>query len=96
MALRIARSLLALGSVLGAGWVAAQSAAPLPPQNYGAQPGFFRSAPEMSALVSANQGIPAPAPAQPAPPQATPSLPGSGSQPTARALAYRSTAQGCR
>ncbi|HZZ94293.1 MAG TPA: hypothetical protein VFE23_17160 [Usitatibacter sp.] len=44
---------------------------PLPPQNYGAQPGFFRSAPEMAAFEAAEAGIvrtppaAAPAPATP-------------------------------
>lgn len=49
----------------------------LPPQNYGAQPGFFRSAPEMAAFERADAGVlPATAPAQPAPPTAaTPAHP---------------------
>ena len=44
-------------------------AVPLPPQNYGSTPGFFRSAPEMAAFERADAGVlPAPAP-QPAPMQ---------------------------
>ena len=46
------------------------SAVALPPQNYGAQPGFFRNAPEMAAFERADPGVlPATPPAPPAPVQ---------------------------
>jgi len=59
MIVRIAQG-AAAGAALIAGLAAAQStSAPtaLPPQNYGNQPGFFRSAPEMAAMTSANPGV---------------------------------------
>jgi hypothetical protein len=69
MVVRIARS-VAASTAFVAALAAAQSATPLPPQNYGSQPGFFRSAPEMAAIVGANPGVMAPtgmqAPAHPA------------------------------
>lgn len=46
------------------------SAVPLPPQNYGTQPGFFRNAPEMAAFERAEAGVlPSAPPPQPAAPQ---------------------------
>ena len=68
MIVRIAQGAGAVAALI-AGLAAAQSTstptAPstaLPPQNYGNQPGFFRSAPEMSAMTNANPGVmPAPA-----------------------------------
>jgi hypothetical protein len=51
---------------------AAPGAAPaLPPQNYGAHPGFFRSAPEMAQFEQAN-GVVAVPPAASTPPAPTP------------------------
>jgi len=70
MALRIARW-SAASIVSLAGIAAAQSPTPLPPQNYGSQPGFFRSATEMAAVNGASAGVTPTAPAQaPAPPAA--------------------------
>jgi hypothetical protein len=66
MTVRIARGAGA-SAMLFAALAAAQSPTPLPPQNYGAQPGFFRSATEMAAVAGANPGV------MPAtPPQAMP------------------------
>lgn len=61
----------------GAAAQGTSAAVRLPPQNYGAQPGFFRSAPEMAAFERADAGvIPATAPAQPAAaPAVTPAHP---------------------
>ena len=70
MRLRTPRSLAAvalLGIPLAAGAQAnasapgaaqgTSSAVTLPPQNYGTQPGFFRSAPEMTAFETAEAGV---------------------------------------
>jgi hypothetical protein len=57
-----------------AGLAAAQSPSALPPQNYGAQPGFFRSAPEMAAMAGANPGVIARPAVQPVA-QAAPTVP---------------------
>src|SRR4051812_19599532 len=65
MVVRIARS-VAASSAFIAGLAAAQSPTALPPQNYGAQPGFFRNATEMAALSAPGQAA-LPAPAQPVP-----------------------------
>jgi hypothetical protein len=58
----------------------APASIPLPPQNYGAQPGFFRSAAEMAAFVNpaaapAPQPVAAPATPAPAPTVAVPVVP---------------------
>jgi hypothetical protein len=86
MVVRIARGAAASGALIAALAAAqsptglpaqsgtampSQAGAALPPQNYGSQPGFFRSAPEMAALAGAIQGVVAPAPAQPAPQPST-------------------------
>jgi len=73
MVIRIARWSAACIVSL-AGLAAAQSPVALPPQNYGAQPGFFRSAPEMAAMAGANPGVNA-APAAQSAPQAAPAAP---------------------
>jgi hypothetical protein len=69
----IAAALLAAAPAIAAAQANAGSpaaAAPqLPPQNYGSQPGFFRSATEMVTLENAIQGVPTGAPVQPAPVQ---------------------------
>lgn len=73
MVVRIARGAAASGALIAA-VAAAQSPTALPPQNYGAQPGFFRNAPEMAALAGAIPGVvaPAPAPAVPQPSTVSP------------------------
>ena len=65
MVVRIARC-AAASSAFIAGLAVAQSSTALPPQNYGAQPGFFRNATEMAALSAPGQAA-LPTPAQPAP-----------------------------
>ena len=74
----IARIVAAFIAVAPAAVAVAQTTTTaLPPQNYGSQPGFFRSAPEMQALSGATAGVPTAAPAAPAPaaPVATPAAP---------------------